>query len=189
MTPEGEEKMSYAYQANLWCDSCGRKLTVEYPSYGSNGKPADTVYHCAAEENCLEAIDLHKYGLLETDPLYGLESRFVGAIVSGLTADGIENLHEMLDRPDPTPYQRALHALWRETFRTGRGREQMKTGMLEAAIQRAEDRAQRAGMRMTVYHVAHDQWGRDAVFFVRSDGEGPPLDEKFETVYSTGTER
>ncbi len=58
------------------------------------------------------------------------------------------------------------------------------TPMLRAAIQQTDERASRTGERCTVYHVAHDQWGRDGVFYVRSASEGPPPGEaRYDTVY------
>jgi hypothetical protein len=47
---------------------------------------------------------------------------------------------------------------------------------MEAAIAYATERALRDQATMRVYHVAHDQYGRDAVFYVRSETEGRPDD-------------
>ena len=49
--------------------------------------------------------------------------------------------------------------------------------VMNAAIWQAQERANREHSRMTVYHSARDRYGRDAVFFVRSVYEGPPVSE------------
>ena len=60
----------------------------------------------------------------------------------------------------------------------------MSYDAIAVAIAYADARARREGTRYTVYHVAHDWWGRDAVFYVRTDFEGPPPNEpNYETVY------
>lgn len=130
----------FVFQADTYCDSCGEairaRLNRDIPdyvpadpsdlySYDSDHypKPADedaTDYpdHCAAGGECLEGIDLGAYGLDPEDLLVGAETRKVGAILSdGLTSEGMAYTVEMLTRAEPlTPYQRALHHLWRETF-------------------------------------------------------------------------
>lgn len=53
--------------------------------------------------------------------------------------------------------------------------------MIESHAQ-AQDRANREQAPMTIYHVAHDQYGRDAVYYVRSESEGAPDEENFITV-------
>lgn len=47
---------------------------------------------------------------------------------------------------------------------------------MEAAIAYATERALREMTTMRVYHVAHDRFGRDAVYYVRSEAEGRPED-------------
>lgn len=125
----------YVYSADTWCDSCGERLRREIAAEGLAPADRDDIYvdsdswpqsaleestdypdHCAAGGDCLEAVDLFPYwhGPLV---LHGAEATHVGAILSdGLTDDGVEYLKEMLDEVERTPYQEALHALWRETF-------------------------------------------------------------------------
>ena len=41
--------------------------------------------------------------------------------------------------------------------------------IMQAAITQADDRAQREGRSMVVYHVGRDRYGRLAVFYVRPE--------------------
>jgi hypothetical protein len=45
---------------------------------------------------------------------------------------------------------------------------------MEGAISYARTRAERERKIMRVYHAASDQWGRDALFFVRSVDDKRP---------------
>lgn len=80
--------MAYIYQADVWCDDCGRAIreqlkaagkapanpndettfdSDDYPKRASNDDESDTPQHCAAGESCLNAITLRsgaKVGLL-----------------------------------------------------------------------------------------------------------------------------
>lgn len=124
----------YVYAADTWCDSCGERLRREIAEQGLAPADHDDVYvdsdhwpqpaleestdgpdHCAAYADCLEAVDLDAYGSIPY--LLGAEAPKVGALLSdGLTEYGVEYLREMLSEKHPTPYQRALHAFWREAF-------------------------------------------------------------------------
>jgi len=119
------------YNADIWCDDCGQVLAAEaeaegrtesgdsddYPSIGHLEEETDSPQHCAACENCENAIDLCMWGLKETDELIGAEHRYIGDICGDeLTPDGARYLKEMLAEPCRTPYQEALHNLWREHF-------------------------------------------------------------------------
>lgn len=102
-----------------------------YPQGPYPEEETDSPNHCASEENCLEAINLGDWGLAPDAELYGAETRKIGAITNdGLTDAGEAYLREMLE-PDEihytrgigsgathvrtfTPYQEALHALWKE---------------------------------------------------------------------------
>ena len=130
----------YVFQADTYCDSCGIAICAELDadglgpatpddeySFDSDEYPkaaleeaTDYVDHCASGAECREAIDLLAYGLptVAMKPLLeGAETQRVGAILSdGLTADGVSYTNELLSEADPTPYQEALHRLWRETF-------------------------------------------------------------------------
>lgn len=60
-------------------------------------------------------------------------------------------------------------------------------GMIEAATEQAEQLAARTGEKCIVYHSARDRYGRDAVWYVRRESEGAPVDEtlgNYETVYT-----
>lgn len=139
--------MPYIYQAEIWCDSCGEKikeslefLHKEPPSYlmGDsdhfpqfvNSPETDFIDHCASREACLERIDLYDYGLKPEDELKGMESRYVGNIVTDSLTDipycltrGIADLKEKIKEfecpncgNEFTPYQKALHRLWIKEF-------------------------------------------------------------------------
>lgn len=127
----------YVYQADTYCDSCGARLCADITSGG--GAPVDpedeysfdsddfpkwagevatdSPDHCAGDIDCLEPLDLFDYGLTTSSPLYGAESTHIGALLSdGLTAAGAAYTLELLAESNPTPYQSALHAYWREAF-------------------------------------------------------------------------
>jgi hypothetical protein len=127
----------YVYRADTYCDSCGEAIAAQLTreglapldptdehTYDSDSFPkgsypeeaTDGPDHCASDA-CLEAVELGAYGLGEDAPLVGAETRTVGALLSdGLTEHGAAYLAEMLAESDLTPYQRALHAFWREAF-------------------------------------------------------------------------
>lgn len=122
------------YCADTYCDSCGaaiaEQLTAEgyvptlpddsdhWPQGGYPLEDTDSPDHCAAQGECLEGIYLAEWGLAEDATLYGAETRTIGACLSsGLTEHGVSYLREMLeDDDDLTPYQQALHALWRALY-------------------------------------------------------------------------
>lgn len=121
----------YIYNADTYCDTDGEEIIANLTALGhaDNGdsdfwpqqdfidSESDHPVHCCANAVCGEKIDLYDYGLTSDDRLYGAEDRYVGAILSdSLTNYGRTYLNEMLAEEDPTPYQRALHKLWRETF-------------------------------------------------------------------------
>lgn len=125
--------MPYAYEADLYCDACGEELqneinvndpaakrsgdTDEYPQYVDVEEESDSIYHCANGRQCKEAIDLHAWGLKEDDQLQGSETPLVGELLTeNLTPEGVEYLKRMLDEPNPTPYQIALHECWKAAF-------------------------------------------------------------------------
>lgn len=78
--------MAYAYQAALWCDSCGRDIkkrldaegkentgdSNDYPQYSVDPGESDSPSHCDAGEECLEAEILSsgtKVGAILSDDL------------------------------------------------------------------------------------------------------------------------
>ena len=145
----------YIYLADTYCDSCGEKITAdliasgqapenprdeysydsdEFPKGSYPAEACDYPNHCGSAGDCLEAIDLGEYGLADNAPMFGAETRKVGALLSeDLTEDGANYLREMLREPQTltysrgigsgaihtrelTPYQNALHTFWREVF-------------------------------------------------------------------------
>lgn len=130
--------MTYAFQADTYCDSCGESIRASLTregqapadpsdewSYDSDEFPkgpfpeesTDGPDHCGAQGDCLEGIDLGEWGLEPGAELYGAETRTIGALLNeGLTEHGAAYLLELLDTQDPTPYQTALHRFWTETY-------------------------------------------------------------------------
>jgi len=112
--------MSYIYQADVWCDDCGRticeRLTKEgkapadpsnqwsydsddYPKRTGDDEESDTPQHCAAGENCLNAVTLPSGGK-------------VGFLFGELTRDGIQYVKDAVveGRTEVTD-------LWQQHFR------------------------------------------------------------------------
>lgn len=122
----------YAYNAELLCESCGKELAERlraegvaddgdsdgFPQHANDGGESDSPNHCPSGEECLgEVIDLTDWGLPVGAQLYGAETRRIGELLDeGLTEHGVSYLKEMLGDPPRTPYQRALHRLWRAAF-------------------------------------------------------------------------
>jgi hypothetical protein len=91
--------MVYIFQADLWCDSCGRAIrrqlrreghapadsrdeasydSDEYPKFVGDPGEADCPQHCGAGEECQEAVQLSS-------------GRKIGALLTTqLTAEGVE---------------------------------------------------------------------------------------------------
>jgi RadC-like JAB domain len=110
---------AYAYQADLYCEDCGRAIqsqlrqegirdtgdTNDFPQgpYPDGGGEADSPWHCASDAECINAMEFSdvKLGVWLGNPL---------------TREGVEQLREMLDAPGPSAYQRELHAFWRRVY-------------------------------------------------------------------------
>ena len=97
--------MPYLYQADLWCDSCGRSIrkqlrreghapadphdetsydSDEFPKFAADSGEADSPQHCGSGEDCLEAIELPS-------------GRKIGALLSTeLTGDGVRYTQEAI---------------------------------------------------------------------------------------------
>jgi len=110
--------MAYIYQADMWCDACGRAIRArlhdegkvpsypdreytydsgEYPKRANDHDEADTPQHCAAEKDCLNALTLangHKVGLLFGE----------------LTRNGVEYVKEAIAEGGE------VAALWKEHY-------------------------------------------------------------------------
>ena len=101
-----EVKMPYIYQADIWCDSCGRNIkreldqrgvapenpndeysydSDEYPKGPLEAGAADYPQHCGSGKECLEGIRLPS-------------GRRIGKILGGLTRDGIRYAQEEIKR-------------------------------------------------------------------------------------------
>jgi hypothetical protein len=124
----------YIYDADLYCDSCGEKIkekldaegqrptsgdwdSDEYPKHITNLGASDNIHHCGSGAECEEAVDLGECGLPDDAQLHGSETRKVGAVLNDeLTEEGVSALNEMLEEKNLTPYQVALHDLWRVSF-------------------------------------------------------------------------
>jgi hypothetical protein len=91
--------MSYIYQADVWCDDCGRALceslprptsehfdSDEYPKPAGNHEESDSPQHCAAGEDCINAITLPS-------------GARVGCLFGELTMDGIDYVLEAAEDP------------------------------------------------------------------------------------------
>jgi hypothetical protein len=100
--------MAYTYQAARWCDECAERIREELATAGrspadpndetsydsddfpkgpfSDDEESDSPDHCDAGEDCLCALELD-------------DGRKVGAIVSGLTEDGIVYVRSATDSP------------------------------------------------------------------------------------------
>lgn len=104
----------YAYQADLWCDDCGRLIkedcdraeqedtgdTDDYPQYRDEDYSAtDCPYHCANVEDCRNAIQLE-------------DGRKVGMLIEEqLTTEG---RRYVLERHEHNPSE--ITRLWLSTF-------------------------------------------------------------------------
>lgn len=90
--------MAAIYQADVWCDDCANAIrerleaeckapedvedecsydSDEYPKYASDDDESDSPQHCAAGEECFNAIELPS-------------GRKVGQLFGSLTSDGVE---------------------------------------------------------------------------------------------------
>lgn len=96
--------MAYIYQADVWCDDCGKAIckrlkaegkapanpadeysydSDEYPKRAGDDDESDSPQHCAAGEDCLNAITLPSGGK-------------VGYLFGELTADGVAYVKEAI---------------------------------------------------------------------------------------------
>lgn len=110
--------MSYIYQADVWCDDCGRAIckrlkrdgkapadpddewsfdSDDYPKRAGDDEESDTPQHCAAGADCLNAIEL--------------PNGKVGLLFGELTSDGVQYVKDAIaeGRTEVTD-------LWQEHF-------------------------------------------------------------------------
>lgn len=112
--------MPYIYQADLYCDCCGKDIKQKLKSeghepedpndersYDSDDYPkyapleeTDNPYHCGSHDDCLNAITLNN------------GSKIGCLIENSLTSDGVEYLKEIIENdPDSEVVQ-----LWKEFY-------------------------------------------------------------------------
>jgi hypothetical protein len=117
--------MSYIYQADIWCDDCGRaiceRLTCEgkapadpndewsfdsddYPKRANDDDESDTPQHCAAGEDCLNAIELPG-------------GTKVGLLFGELTTDGVGYVKDAVVEAAEGFGDRQVVELWQQYFR------------------------------------------------------------------------
>jgi len=120
----------YVYNADLYCDDCGEGIAAHLFERGaedtgdSDAYPQSTIEsesdspnHCACGAECHNRVDLTAYGLTEEDRRETGAPRYVGALIEeDLTEDGVAYAREMIEDGDASPYQRALHRFWRESY-------------------------------------------------------------------------
>lgn len=116
--------MAYVYQADLWCDDCGRAIAADldakeiedtgetdvYPQYAiDGGGESDSPQHCGAGEGCINAIVLR-----QKSPMTGRRQTYrIGAwLENDLTSDGVEYVRGAVKD------KRGLcRRLWRQYYR------------------------------------------------------------------------
>lgn len=117
--------MSYIYQADVWCDDCGRAIckrlkreglapenpgdewtfdSDEYPKRADDDDEADTPQHCAAGEQCINAIDLPS-------------GDKVGLLFGELTRDGVEYVKEAIAETEEGLGSKEVTDLWQQHYR------------------------------------------------------------------------
>lgn len=116
----------FVYNAELYCDACGRDLVARlkregeadegdsdgFPQSVRNGSETDSPDHCASGETCLEPLDLREWGLDPAAPLYGAETPVIGSLLDQkLTERGVAYLREMLK--DDCEFERLDIHEWR----------------------------------------------------------------------------
>ncbi len=116
--------MSYIYLADVWCDACGRAIcrrlkregkapvnpddewtfdSDEYPKRAGDDEEADTPQHCAAGEECINAITLPSGGK-------------VGLLFGELTRDGVEYVKEAIAEVQEGFGGEEVVNLWRQHY-------------------------------------------------------------------------
>ena len=116
--------MAYIYLADVWCDDCGRAIcerltregtapanpddewtfdSDEYPKRASDDDESDTPQHCAAGEECINAIELPSGGK-------------VGLLFGELTRDGVEYVKEAIAEAQEGLGSKEVVDLWRQHY-------------------------------------------------------------------------
>lgn len=120
--------MSYIYKADVWCNECGDAIrerliregyapadpenessydSDDFPKYASDNDESDYPQHCAAGEDCINAITLPSGGK-------------VGLLFGELTSDGIAYVQEAIEKAAKKTciWHDEVIDLWREYYNT-----------------------------------------------------------------------
>ena len=114
----------YIYQAELWCNDCGKAIcqklkragkapenpddessfdSDDYPKRADEREESDTPQHCAAGKQCLNAITLPS-------------GRKIGALFGELTPDGLAYVKNAIVEANEGMGDKEVVALWQEHF-------------------------------------------------------------------------
>jgi hypothetical protein len=117
--------VAYIYQADVWCDDCGRAIcrrlkraalapenpgdewsfdSDEYPKRAGDDEEADTPQHCASGEECINALTLPDGGK-------------VGLLFGELTAVGVEYVKEAIAEAEEGFGSKQVTDLWQQHYR------------------------------------------------------------------------
>jgi len=117
--------VAYIYQADVWCHDCGRAIckrlkregkapahpddewtfdSDECPKRANDDDESDTPQHCAAGEDCINAVTLPS-------------GENVGFLFGELTADGMEYVKEAIEEAAAGLGSKEVTDLWRQHFR------------------------------------------------------------------------
>jgi hypothetical protein len=117
--------VAYIYQADVWCDDCGRAIckrlkregkapadsddewtfdSDDYPKRASDDDESDTPQHCAAGEECVNALTLADGGK-------------AGLLFGELTAVGVEYVKEALAEAEEGFGSKQVTDLWQQHYR------------------------------------------------------------------------
>ena len=118
--------MSYIYQADVYCDDCGKAIcrrlkreglapadpddewtfdSDEYPKRADDDDEADTPQHCASGEHCINAVMLPS-------------GEKVGYLFGELTAVGVEYIKEAIAEAQEGLGSKEVTDLWQEHYRS-----------------------------------------------------------------------
>ncbi len=117
--------MAYIYQADVYCDDCGKAIcrrlkrerlapadasdewsfdSDDYPKRADDDDEADTPQHCASGERCINAVTLSS-------------GEKVGYLFGELTAVGVEYLKEAVAESQEGFGSREITDLWQQHYR------------------------------------------------------------------------
>ena len=117
--------MAYIYQADVYCDDCGKQIcrrlkreglapadpsdewsfdSDDYPKRADDDDEADTPQHCAAGEHCVNAVTLPS-------------GEKVGFLFGELTAVGVEYVEEAIEDAAAGFGSEEVTDLWQQHYR------------------------------------------------------------------------